>query len=169
MSLNNLVSKYSAKEAQSILEEDSDNDELDKETISDYGHSLSSISDISSDEEDLYRPSDASSSSDKNEEDLYCPSDASSSSEEEQESTRDASLQFSRNGETWFPLLSARSVRTNPSNIIHIKPGVNPALCSKAATSPYDCWKLFVDDSMLKTIQGHTSYHKRIQKEKSAL
>ena len=83
MSLNNLVSKYSAEEAQSILEEDSDNDELDKETISDDRHSLSSISDISSDEEDLYHPSDSSSSSD-----------------EDQESTRNASLQFSRNGET---------------------------------------------------------------------
>ena len=78
MSLNNLVSKYSTEEAQSILEEDSDNDELDKETISDDQHSLSSISDISSDEEDLYRPSDSSSSSD-----------------EDQESTRNASQQFS--------------------------------------------------------------------------
>ena len=139
MSLNNLLSKYSAEEAQSILEEDSDNDELDEETISDDRHTLSSISDISSDEEDLYRPSDASSSSDKDEENLYCPSDASSSSEEDQESTRNASTQFSRNSETWFPLLSARLVRANPSNSVHVKPGVNPALCSKAATSPYDC------------------------------
>ena len=122
ISLNNLVSKYSAEEAQSILEEDSDNDELDEETISDDRHSLSSISDISSAEEDLYRPSYSSSSSD-----------------EDQESTRNASLQFSRNGETWSPLLSARSVRTNPSNIEHVKPGVNPALCSKAVTNPYDC------------------------------
>ena len=138
-----------------MLEEDSDNDELDEETISDDRHSLSGISDISSDEEDLYRPSDASSSSDKDEEDLYCPSDASSLSDEDQEPTRNASLQFSRNGETWSPLLSARSVRTNPSNIVHVKPGVNPALRSKAATSPYNCWKLFVDNSMLKTIQEH--------------
>ena len=122
-----------------MLEEDSDNDELDEETISDDRHSLSSISDISS-----------------NEEDLYCPSDASSSSDEDQESARNASLQFSRNGETWSPLLSARSVRKNPSNIVHVKPGVNPALRSKAATSPYDCWKLFVDNSLLKTIQEHT-------------
>ena len=64
MSLNNLVSKYSTEEAQYMLEEDSDNDELDEETISDDRHLLSSISDISSDEEDLYCPSDASSSSD---------------------------------------------------------------------------------------------------------
>ena len=61
MSLNNLVSKYSAEEAQAILEEDSDNDELDEETISDNQHSLSSVSDISSDEEDLNCPSDISS------------------------------------------------------------------------------------------------------------
>ena len=64
MSLNNLVSKYSTEEAQYMLEEDSDNDELDEETISDDRHLLSSISDISSDEEDLFCPSDASSSSD---------------------------------------------------------------------------------------------------------
>ena len=56
MSWNNLVSKYSTEEAQSMLEEDSDNDELDEETISDDRHSLSGISDISSDEEDLYYP-----------------------------------------------------------------------------------------------------------------
>ena len=130
-----------------MLEEDSDNDEIDEETISDDRHSLSGISDISSDKEDLYRPSDASSSSDKDEEDLYCPSDASSLSGEDQESTRNASLQFLRNGETWSPLLSARSFRTNPSNIVHFKPGVHPALRSKAATSPYDCWKLFVDNN----------------------
>ena len=139
MSLKNLVSKYSAEEAQSMLEEDSDNDEFDKETIFDDRHSLSSISDISSDEEDLYCPSDASSSSDKDEEDMHCPSDASSSSDEDQESTRNASLRFSRNGETWSPLLSARSVRTNPSDIVHVKPIVNLALRSKAATSPYGC------------------------------
>ena len=139
MSLNNLVSKYSAEEAQSILEKDSDNDELDEETISDDRHSLSSISDISSDEKDLYCSSDASSSSDKDEEDLYCSSDTSSSSDEDQESTRNTSLQFLRNGETWSPLLFARSVRTNPSNIVYVKPGVNPVLRSKAATSPYDC------------------------------
>ena len=77
MSLNNFVSKYSAEEARAMLEEDSDNDELDEETISDDRHSLSSISDISNYEEDLYCPSDASSSSDKHE-DLYCPRDASS-------------------------------------------------------------------------------------------
>ena len=139
MSLDNLVSKYSAEEAQSMLEEDSNNDNLDEETIFDDRHLLSSISDISSDEEDL-----------------YCPSDPSSSSDEDQESTRNASQQLSRNGETWSPLLSARSVRTNPSNIVHFKPGVNPALCNKAAASPHVCWKLFVDNSMLITIQEHT-------------
>ena len=68
MSLNNLVSKYSAKEAQSILEENSDNDESDEETISDDRHLLSSISDISNDEEHLCRPSDSSSSSDEDQE-----------------------------------------------------------------------------------------------------
>ena len=33
MSLNNLVSKYSAEEAQSMHEKDSDNDELDEEKM----------------------------------------------------------------------------------------------------------------------------------------
>ena len=62
-----------------------------------------------------------------------------SSSEKDEETTRNASVQFSRNGETWSPSLSARSVRTNPSNIVRVEPRVNPALRNMAATSPYDC------------------------------
>ena len=44
MSFNNLRSKYSAEEAQSMLEKDSDNNESDEETISDDQPSISSIS-----------------------------------------------------------------------------------------------------------------------------
>ena len=67
-------------------------------------------------------------------------------------------VQFSRNGETWNSLPSARSVRTNPSNIVRVKPGVFPAFRHKAAASNYKCWKLFIDDNlMLKTISAHTT------------
>ena len=60
-----------------------------------------------------------------------------------------------QNGVT--PLISARSVRPNPSNILRVKPGVNPAFRHKAAASPYECWKLFIDNLMLKTKQAHTT------------
>ena len=115
MSFNNLRSKYSAEEAQSMHEEDSDNNESDEETFS-----VSSISYISSDEEVM-----------------YCPSDVSSSSDEDEESPRNTPVQFSRNGQTGTTLLSARSVRSNPSNIVRVKPGVNSALRHKAAASPF--------------------------------
>ena len=87
---------------------------------------------------------------------MCCPSNVSSSSDEDEESPRNTPVQFSRIGKTWTPLLSAISVCTNPSNIVRIKPKVNPALPHKAAASLYECWKLFIDNSMLKTIQAHT-------------
>ena len=123
-----------------MFEEDSDNNELDEKTISDDQPSVSSVSDISSDKKDM-----------------YCPSDVSSSSDEDEESPLNTPVQFSRNCETWTSLLSARSVRTNPSKIARVKPGVNPALRHKAAASPYECLKLFIDNSMVKTIQAHTT------------
>ena len=123
-----------------MLEENFDSNKSDEETISDNQPSVSHLSDISIDEENM-----------------YCPSDISSSSDEDEESSRYTPVQLSRNGETWTPLLSARSVRTNPSNIVSEKPGVTPALRHKAAATPYECWKLFIDDSMLKTIQAHAT------------
>ena len=124
-----------------MLEEDSDNNKSDEETIFDDQSSVSNISDISSDEEWC----------------KYCPSDVSSSSDKDEESSRNNPVQFSRNGEFWNPLLSARSVCTNPSNIVLVKPEFNPALRHKAAASPYEYWKLIIDNSMLKTIQAHTT------------
>ena len=146
MSFNNLRSKYSAEEAQTMLEENSDNNESKEETIFDDQPSVSSIFDISSDEEDV-----------------YCPSDVSSSSDENEESSRNTPLQFSRNGETWTPVLSARSLRKNPTNIVRVKLGVNLAFPQKAAASPYECWKSFIDNSMLKTIQALTTREARKQ------
>ena len=140
MSFNNLRPKYCAEEAQSMLEEDFGNDESDGETISDDQPSVSSIFDISSDEEDMYWPNDVSSPSD-----------------EDEESPRNNLVQFSRNGETWNSLLSARLVRTNQSNIVRVKPGVNPVLRHKDAANIYECCKLFTENSMLKTIQAHTT------------
>ena len=65
-------------------------------------------------------------------------------------------MQCSRNVKTWTPLLSARSVCSNPSNIVRLKPVFKPALRRKAAASLYKCWKTFIGNSMLKTIQAHT-------------
>ena len=140
ISFNNLRSKYSAEEAQSMLEENSDNNKSDEETISNHQTSVSSIFDISS-----------------NEEDMHCPSDVSTSFDEDEESPRNNPVQFSKNGKTWIPLLSAKSVLTNPSNTVREKPRVIPTFRHKAASSPYECWKLFFDNSMQKTVQAHAT------------
>ena len=88
MSFNNLHSKYYSEEAQSMHEEDSDINKSVEETISVNQPSVSHLSDISIDEEDM-----------------YCPSDVRSSSDEDEESPRNIPMQLSRNGETWTPLL----------------------------------------------------------------
>ena len=99
MSFKNLRLKYSAEEAQSMLEKDSDNNESDEETISDDQPSISNISTTTVMKK-------------------ICIAN--------QESPRKTSVQFSRNSKTWTPPLSARSVRTNPSNVVRVKPVVNP-------------------------------------------
>ena len=86
----------------------SNDNDLDKES---FYHDGSPVSDISSDEEELYHPSDSS-----------------SSSNEVEESANDFSPQFSRNGKSWTTLLSARAVLTNASNIVPAKSEVNAAL-----------------------------------------
>ena len=133
-----------------MLEEDSDDNESGEQTISDDQPSVSSISDISSDEENM-----------------YCPCDVSSSSDEDEESPRNTPVQFSRNGKIWTSLVCARSVRTNPSNIVFVKPGVHPALRYKAAASPLEYWKLFINNSMLKTTQAHTGTTRETKKRNS--
>ena len=50
---------------------------------------------------------------------------------------------IARNGETWTPLLCARTMRSNPSNIV-VRSGVNPSVCYKTGSSLYDCWKLLL-------------------------
>ena len=61
-----------------------------------------------------------------------------------------------RNGETWTSLLLAKAVRLSASNIVSIKSGVGPSVRFKAESSPYECWKLFIDNAMQKSIQTHT-------------
>ena len=95
-----------------MLEEDSDNNESDEETIFEDQPSVSSISNIPSDKEN----------------NMYCPSDVSSSSDEDEESPLNTAVQFSRNDKTCTSQLSARLVRTNQSNIVRVKPEVNTAL-----------------------------------------
>ena len=63
----------------------------------------------------------------------------------------------SSTGEIWTPLLSNRTVRTSVSNLVRVKSGVNPAIRRQAGSTPYECWKLFVDTRMLKNIQANTT------------
>ena len=67
-----------------------------------------------------------------------------------------SSQQRARNGVIWNQLLRPRPGQANAANVFRLKTGVHPAIRSRAAASAYDCWKLYVDNSMLKSIQEHT-------------
>ena len=54
-------------------------------------------------------------------------------------------------------MLSNKTVQTSASNLVRVKSGVNPAIRRQAGSTPYECWKLFVDTRMLKNIQATTT------------
>ncbi|CAK8681971.1 unnamed protein product [Clavelina lepadiformis] len=132
--------RFTAAEAIAILHEDSDIDETD---------------DLEDMPEEVLQVRESDTSSD---EDLYDADDAGSSSDHHSDCESSSSVQYTaRNGETWTPLLCARTVRSNPANLVRVRPGVNPSVRYKASSSPYDCWKLFVDNSILIPIKTHTT------------
>ena len=42
-------------------------------------------------------------------------------------------------------------------NVFRVKPGVHPTVRRRASISPNECWKLFIDNNMLRAIQTHTN------------
>ena len=141
MSRQQFFSKYSAENALSLLGEDSDNSESDDES-----------SDVDVDEADLEEIKSTLF-------DQEMPSSEDSSSDEDNQLDDFSSTRkhFKRNGEIWTPLLSNRTVRTSASNFVRVKSGVNPAISRQAGSTPYECWKLFVDTRMLKNIQANAT------------
>ena len=139
MSRQQFFSKYSAEKALSMLGEDSDNSESDDESSDVDEADLEEIRSTLFDQE---MPSSEDSSSDEDNE-----LDDSSSNRKH----------FKRNGEIWTPLPSNRTVRTSASNFVRVKSGVNPAISRQACSTPYECWKLFVDTRMLKNIQANAT------------
>ena len=139
MSRQQFFSNYSAEKALSMLGEDSDNSESDDES-----------SDV--DEADLkeirYTLFD---------QEMPSPEDSSSDEDDERDDSSSTRKHFKRNGEIWTPLLSNRTVRTSASNFVRVKSGVNPAISRQAGSTPYECWKLFVDTRMLKNIQANAT------------
>ena len=135
MSINKFISKYTLAETHRILEEDSDNAELD---------------------EDIEQPKNAPPQNgngiNSSHEKCTVPEDISSSSSDEEDDTLRTTTTYSRNGVTWTPLLSARAVQSSASNIVGIKSGVSSCVRFKAGSSSYKCWKLFIDNAMLKSI-----------------
>ena len=111
MSSHKFRCRYTAAEAVTILHEDSDIDESD-------------------DPEDMpdevfqVRKSDTSS-----DEDLYDADDAGSSSDHHSDGGSSSSVQYTdRIGETWTSLLCARTLRSNPANLVRVRTGVNPSV-----------------------------------------
>ena len=66
-------------------------------------------------------------------------------------------LHTSTNGVTWAPLHIARVKPATAANVFRVKPGVHPTTWHRASISPYECWKLFIDNNMLRAIQTHTN------------
>ena len=85
------------------------------------------------------------------------PEDSSSDEDNKLADFSSTGEHFQRNGETWTPLLSNKIVQTSASNLVRVKSGVNPAIRRQAGSTPYECWKLFVDPRMLKNIQATTT------------
>ena len=141
MSRQQFFSKYSAEKALSMLGEDSDNSESVDES-SDVDVDEADVEDIRSTLFDQEMPS---------------PEDSSSDEDNELDDSSSTKKHFKRNGEIWNPLLSNRTVRTSASNLVRVKSAVNPAISRQAGSTPYECWKLFVDTRMLKNIQENAT------------
>ena len=87
-----------------------------------------------------------------------------SSSDDDDDSSSDViqpQLHTSTNGVTWDPLHIARVKPATAANVFRVKPGVHPAIRRRASISPYECWKLFIDNNMLRAIQTHTNREAR--------
>ena len=139
MSRQQFFSKYSAEKALSMLCEDSDNSDSDDESSDVDEADLEEIRSTSFDQE------------------MPNPEGSSSDEDNELDDSSSTRKHFKRNGEIWTPLLSNRTVRTSASNFVRVKSGVNPAISRQAGSTPYECWKLFVDTRMLKNIQANAT------------
>ena len=70
-------------------------------------------------------------------------------------------LHASTNGVTWAPLHNARVKPATVTNVFRVLAGVHPAIRRRASISPCECWKLFIDNNMLRAIQTHTNREAR--------
>ena len=90
--------------------------------------------------------------------------DSDSSSDDDDDSSGNViqpQLHTSTNGVTWAPLHIARVKPATAGNVFRVKPGVHPAIRRRTSISPYKCWKLFIDNNMLRAIQTHTNREAR--------
>ena len=142
ISSHELSFRYTEAEFLRILQEDSDTDEPDNEE--EYVP------------EDGFQTYESGSSSDENLSD-FDEAVSFSCTDNDSNSGSPSSRQYTaRNAETWSPLLRARAVRANPLDLLRVPSGVNPSIRYKASSIPYECWKLFVDNSILISIKTHT-------------
>ena len=145
MSLDKFQCRYSVEQAYDLLEHsDISDDEVDLSEAFSHSQNNDKISD-----ENALSPQ----SSCSDDEDDF---EFSSEDEIEDLAVNPSGQQKARNGVIWNPLFRGRPGQANASNVFHTKTGVHPAIQNRAAVSAYDCWKLYVDNSMLKSIQEHT-------------
>ena len=55
------------------------------------------------------------------------------------------------------------------ANVFRVKAGVHPAIRRRASISPYECWKIFIDNNMLRAIQTHINREARKTKSNFSL
>ena len=90
--------------------------------------------------------------------------DSDYSSDDDDDSSSDViqpQLHTSTNGVTWAPLHIARVKPATAANVFRVKPGVHPAIQRRASISPCECWKLFIENNMLRAIQTHANREAR--------
>ena len=90
--------------------------------------------------------------------------DSDSSSDDDDDSSGNViqpQLHTSTNGVTWAPLHIARVKPATAANVFRVKPDVHPAIRRRASISPYEFWKLFIDNNMPRAIQIYTNREAR--------
>ena len=84
-------------------------------------------------------------------------SDSSNDDDDSSGNVNQSQLHTSTNVVTWAPLHIARGKPASAANVFRVKAGVHSAIRRRVSISPNECWKLFIDNNMLKVIQTHTN------------
>jgi hypothetical protein len=113
----------------------------------------------------LHESSEKSSDSDNDSDSIFDVSDSMSSTR----SRPNPAQAIGRDGTTWISATtSSSSGRTPAHNVFNATPGCRPSIASSVA-SPYDAWKHYLDESILRQIVKYTNEEAKRQGEEDFL